>query len=164
MFAYEAYGIRPDIVTVAKAVGCGVPVGAFMMTERLADKTLAPGDHGTTYGGNPLVTAAVCEVLRQFRERKILDNVNETGAYMYDRLEEVMKEYDFITAHRGRGLIQGLELDPDKKKAGDVCKKAVENGLIIITAGANIIRFIPPLIISRDDVDKMIDLFKEALS
>ena len=164
MFAYEAYGIRPDIVTVAKAVGCGVPVGAFMMTERLADKTLAPGDHGTTYGGNPLVTAAVCEVLRQFRERKILDNVNETGAYMYDRLEEVMKEYDFITAHRGRGLIQGLELDPDKKKAGDVCKKAVENGLIIITAGANIIRFIPPLIISRDDVDKMIDLLKEALS
>ena len=83
---------------------------------------------------------------------------------MYDRLEEVMKEYDFITAHRGRGLIQGLELDPDKKKAGDVCKKAVENGLIIITAGANIIRFIPPLIISRDDVDKMIDLLKEALS
>jgi acetylornithine/N-succinyldiaminopimelate aminotransferase len=164
MFAYEAYGIKPDILTVAKAVGCGVPVGAFMMTERLADKTLAAGDHGTTYGGNPLVTTAVCEVLRQFRERRILDNVNTVGSYMYDRLEEVMKEYDFITAHRGIGLIQGLEFDPDKKKAGDVCKKAVENGLIIITAGANIIRFIPPLTVSRDDVDKMIRLLREALS
>ena len=164
MFAFEAYGIKPDILTVAKAVGCGVPVGAFMMTERLADKTLAPGDHGTTYGGNPLVTAAVCEVLRQFEERNITDNVRTVGSYMYDRLEEVMKEYDFITAHRGVGLIQGIELDPDKKKAGDVCKKAVENGLIIITAGANIIRFIPPLIITKEDVDDMIRLLREALS
>ncbi|MBR6486039.1 MAG: aminotransferase class III-fold pyridoxal phosphate-dependent enzyme, partial [Lachnospiraceae bacterium] len=85
MFAFEAYGIKPDILTVAKAVGCGVPVGAFMMKENLADKTLVPGDHGTTYGGNPLVTAAVCEVLRQFEERNILENVRTTGAYMYDR-------------------------------------------------------------------------------
>ena len=164
MFAYEAYGIKPDILTVAKAVGCGVPVGAFMMTERLADKTLAAGDHGTTYGGNPLVTAAVCEVLRQFDERNILENVRTVGAYMYDKLEEVMKEYDFITAHRGRGLMQGIELDPSKKKAGDVCKKAVENGLVIITAGADIIRFIPPLIVTKEDVDKMITHLKEALS
>ena len=164
MFAYEQYGIRPDILTVAKAVGCGVPVGAFMMTERLAGKTLAPGDHGTTYGGNPLVTAAVCEVLRQFDEKNILDNVRTVGTYLYDKLEELVKEYDFITAHRGRGLIQGIELDPDRKKAGDVCKKAVENGLIIITAGANIIRFIPPLIITKDDVDRMIVLLKEALA
>lgn len=160
MFAYEAYGIKPDIVTVAKAVGCGVPVGAFMMTQKVADKSLVPGDHGTTYGGNPLVTAAVCEVLRQFEDRDILTNVKETGAYMYDRLEELAKEYDFITAHRGRGLIQGLEFDNEKKNAGKVCERAVANGLIVITAGSNVIRFIPPLIITKADVDKMIDLLK----
>ncbi|MCR5421869.1 MAG: aspartate aminotransferase family protein [Lachnospiraceae bacterium] len=163
MFAYEAYGIKPDILTVAKAVGCGVPVGAFMMSQRVADKALVPGDHGTTYGGNPLVCAAVCEVLRQFEERDILKNVNETGAYLYEKLEMLMGEYDCITAHRGRGLIQGIELDPNKKKASQVCKNAIESGLIIITAGSDIIRFIPPLIISKEDIDNMIVLLKQAL-
>ncbi|MBR5407545.1 MAG: aspartate aminotransferase family protein [Lachnospiraceae bacterium] len=163
MFAYQAYGIKPDIVTTAKAVGCGVPVGAFMMTQKVADKSLVPGDHGTTYGGNPLVTAAVCEVLKQFEERKILDNVKEVGDYLYKRLEEVKSEYDFITAHRGLGLMQGLVFDNDKKPAGEVCKRAVENGLLIITAGGNVIRFIPPLVISRDDVDKMISILKASI-
>lgn len=163
MFAYEAYGIKPDIVTVAKAVGCGVPVGAFMMSEKVAERSLVPGDHGTTYGGNPLVTAAVCEVLRQFKEKDILANVREVGAYMYDRLEDIVKKYDFITAHRGRGLIQGLVFDNDKMPAGEVCKRAVENGLIIITAGSNVIRFIPPLIITKEDVDEMIKLFELSL-
>ena len=162
MFAYEGYGIKPDILTVAKAVGCGVPVGAFLMTQRVADKGLVPGDHGTTYGGNPLVTAAVREVLRQFEDKKILDNVKEVGEYLYDRLEEVKDKHDFITGHRGRGLIQGLEFDK-AKSAGDVCKKAIENGLIIITAGANVIRFIPPLIISREDVDRMIEILEASL-
>ncbi len=163
MFAYQGYGIKPDIVTVAKAVGCGVPVGAFMMTQKVADMALKPGDHGTTYGGNPLVTAAVCEVLRQFEERSILDNVKEVGDYMYYRLEEIRSEYDFITGHRGVGLIQGLVFDNDRKNAGDVCKKAVENGLIIITAGSNVIRFIPPLIVTKDDVDRMITILRESL-
>ena len=163
MFAYQAYGIKPDIVTVAKAVGCGVPVGAFMMTQKVADKSLVPGDHGTTYGGNPLVTAAVCEVLKQFEERKILDNVKEVGDYLYKRLEEVKSEYDFITAHRGLGLMQGLVFDNDIKPAGEVCKRAVDNGLLIITAGGNVIRFIPPLVISRDDVDKMISILKASI-
>ncbi|MBR6469009.1 MAG: aspartate aminotransferase family protein [Lachnospiraceae bacterium] len=163
MFAYQAYGIKPDIVTAAKAVGCGVPVGAFMMTQKVADKSLVPGDHGTTYGGNPLVTAAVCEVLKQFEERKILDNVKEVGDYLYKRLEEVKSEYDFITAHRGLGLMQGLVFDNDIKPAGEVCKRAVDNGLLIITAGGNVIRFIPPLVISRDDVDKMISILKASI-
>ena len=162
MFAYEGYGIKPDIVTVAKAVGCGVPVGAFLMTQKVADKGLVPGDHGTTYGGNPLVTAAVNEVLRQFEDRKVLDNVKQVGDYMYSRLEEIKNKHDFITAHRGKGLIQGLEFT-EEKPAGDVCKRAIENGLIIITAGSNVIRFIPPLIISREDVDKMIGIFEASL-
>ncbi|MBR5766126.1 MAG: aminotransferase class III-fold pyridoxal phosphate-dependent enzyme, partial [Lachnospiraceae bacterium] len=154
---------KPDIVTTAKAVGCGVPVGAFMMTQKVADKSLVPGDHGTTYGGNPLVTAAVCEVLKQFEERKILDNVKEVGDYLYKRLEEVKSEYDFITAHRGLGLMQWLVFDNDIKPAGEVCKRAVDNGLLIITAGGNVIRFIPPLVISRDDVDKMISILKASI-
>ncbi len=163
MFAYEAYGIRPDIVTVAKAVGCGVPVGAFMMTQRVADRALKPGDHGTTYGGNPLVTAAVCEVLKQFEERRVIDNVRTVGEYLYASLEQILNEYDCVTAHRGRGLIQGIELDPDKKSAADVCRKAIESGLIIITAGTNTIRFIPPLIITKEDVDSMIGILKNVL-
>ncbi|MBR4719075.1 MAG: aspartate aminotransferase family protein [Lachnospiraceae bacterium] len=162
MFAYEAYGIKPDIVTVAKAVGCGVPVGAFMMTQKVADKSLIPGDHGTTYGGNPLVTAAVCEVLRQFKDRDILSNVREVGAYMYEKLDELVCEYDFITGHRGVGLIQGLVFDNEKMPAKDVCQRAVANGLIVITAGSDVIRFIPPLIITKEDVDKMIVLLKKS--
>ncbi len=163
MFAYEAYGIKPDIVTVAKAVGCGVPVGAFMMTQEVADASLKPGDHGTTYGGNPLVTAAVCEVLRQFEEKKILDNVKTVGDYLYYRLEELLSKYDCITAHRGKGLIQGLEFDASMKAAGDVCKKAIDNGLIVITAGNNIIRFIPPLVVTKDDVDRMIEILEASI-
>ncbi len=163
MFAYEAYGIRPDIVTVAKAVGCGVPVGAFMMTQKVADRALKPGDHGTTYGGNPLVTAAVCEVLKQFEERRVIDNVRTVGEYLYASLEQIANEYDCVTAHRGRGLIQGIELDPDKKSAAEVCRKAIESGLIIITAGTNTIRFIPPLIITKEDVDSMIGILKNVL-
>ena len=163
MFAYEAYGIRPDIVTVAKAVGCGVPVGAFMMTQKVADRALKPGDHGTTYGGNPLVTAAVCEVLKQFEERRVIDNVRTVGEYLYASLEQIANEYDCVTAHRGRGLIQGIELDPDKKSAAEVCRKAIESGLIIITAGTNTIRFIPPLIITNEDVDSMIGILKNVL-
>lgn len=163
MFAYEAYGIKPDIVTVAKAVGCGVPVGAFMMTQRVADKSLVPGDHGTTYGGNPLVTAAVCEVMRQFEERDILVNVKETGEYLFEKLDEVAEKYDFIIAHRGCGLIQGLVFDNDKIPAAKVCKRAVENGLIIITAGSNVIRFIPPLVITKDDVDEMVSILNRSI-
>ena len=163
MFAYEAYGIRPDIVTAAKAVGCGVPVGAFMMTQKVADKSLVPGDHGTTYGGNPLVTAAVCEVLRQFKEKDILSNVKEVGEYLYKKLDMIADKYDFITGHRGRGLIQGLVFDNDKMPAGEVCKRAVNNGLIIITAGSNVIRFIPPLVITKDDVDRMLVLLERSI-
>lgn len=162
MFAYEGYGIKPDIVTVAKAVGCGVPVGAFMMTQKAADKGLVPGDHGTTYGGNPLVTAAVREVLRQFDEKKILENVREVGGYLYEKLEKIKEQHDFITGHRGTGLIQGLEFDKSRS-AGDVCRKAIENGLIIITAGANVIRFIPPLVITKSDVDRMVEIFEASL-
>lgn len=153
MYAWQRYGVRPDIMTSAKAIGCGVPVGAFMMTEHVAQHSLTSGDHGTTYGGNPLACAAVSKVIDLFEEQDILNNVNETGAYLYEKLDALAAKYDCIKAHRGVGLMQGLECG---EAVSGVINRAVEKRLLLINAGTNIIRFIPPLIVSREDVDNMI--------
>ena len=155
MYAWQRYGVKPDIMTSAKAIGCGVPVGAFMMTEKVAQQSLTSGDHGTTYGGNPLACAAIAKVLDLFKEQNILANVNETGAYLYEKLDALTAKYDQIRAHRGIGLMQGLECD---MPVNDIIHKAIEKGLLLINAGTNIIRFIPPLIVSKADVDKMIEI------
>ena len=160
MFAWQRYGVKPDIMTTAKALGCGVPVGAFLMTEKGAQNSLVAGDHGTTYGGNPLACAAICKVLELFEKQNILANVNRVGAYLYDRLEEVAKEYDCIKADRGVGLMQGLVFE---QPVGDIIKRAMDLGLILINAGANIIRFVPSLVITEEDVDQMISILKEAI-
>ena len=160
MFAWQRYGVKPDTMTTAKALGCGVPVGAFLMTEKVAQNSLVAGDHGTTYGGNPLACAAICKVLELFEKQNILANVNRVGAYLYDRLEEVAKEYDCIKAHRGVGLMQGLVFE---QPVGDIIKRAMDLGLILINAGANIIRFVPSLVITEEDVDQMISILKEAI-
>ena len=153
MYAWQKYGVKPDIMTSAKAIGCGVPIGAFMMTERVAKQSLTSGDHGTTYGGNPLACAAVSKVIDLFEELDLLKNVEETGAYLYEKLEELTAKHDCIKAHRGIGFMQGLECD---KPVGEIINRAVEKGLLLINAGTNIIRFIPPLITSKQDVDNMI--------
>lgn len=163
MFAWQHYNVRPDILTSAKALGCGVPVGAFLMTEKVAAGSLIPGDHGTTYGGNPLCCAAVNKVLEMMVRDHIPDHVSETGKYLWEKLEELSTEFTFIKAHRGVGLIQGLELDPSLK-AGDVSAKALDCGLILITAGNNVLRFVPPLIIKNVHVDEMIQKLKKVLS
>ncbi|MBD5469691.1 MAG: aspartate aminotransferase family protein [Lachnospiraceae bacterium] len=155
MYAWQKYGIKPDIMTSAKAVGCGVPVGAFMMTEKVAKQSLTSGDHGTTYGGNPLACAAVSKVLDLFEELDVLNNVKETGAYLYEKLEELAAKHDCVKAHRGVGLIQGLECD---QPVSDIINKAIENGLLLINAGANVIRFLPPLIVSKQEIDDMIEI------
>lgn len=152
MYAWQKYGVKPDIMTSAKAIGCGVPVGAFMMTEAVAKQSLTSGDHGTTYGGNPLACAAVSKVIDLFEELDLLKNVEETGAYLYEKLETLAAKHDCIQAHRGVGLIQGLECS---KPVGEIINRAVEKGLLLINAGTNIIRFIPPLIVSKQDVDDM---------
>ena len=108
MFAYQQYGVKPDIVTVAKALGCGVPVGAFAAKDEVA-KALVPGDHGTTYGGNPLACAAAVKVFELFDSLKVLDNVKEVGAYLASELDKIVAEYDIATERRGMGLIQGLQ-------------------------------------------------------
>ena len=153
MFAWQNYGVKPDIMTCAKALGCGVPVGAFFMTQRVADKSLAPGDHGTTYGGNPFVGAAVSAVFDQFEELQILSHVNEVAPYLAEKLDALVEKYDFLTAHRGMGLMRGLVCTIP---VGQVASKALENGLIVITAGSDVLRFVPPLVITKADVDEMI--------
>ena len=160
MFAWQGYGIKPDIMTCAKAIGCGVPVGAFFMTEEVAKNSLEPGDHGTTYGGNPFVSAAICEVLRQFEKKNLLEHVKDVSEYLEDQLDTVVCEYDFLVERRGKGLMQGVETT---LKVGEVSKKALENGLIVITAGKNVLRFVPPLIITEENVDEMICKLKETL-
>ena len=160
MFAWQEYGVKPDIMTCAKALGCGVPVGAFVMTEAVADASLKPGDHGTTYGGNPFVGAAVSKVLDIFSERKITEHVKETGAYLEQELERLKSQYPFAAARRGRGLMQGLELRVPVK---EVSSRALKQGLLVITAGDNVLRFVPPLVIERKHVDEMIQKLKIVL-
>lgn len=153
MYAWQRYGVKPDIMTTAKAVGCGVPVGAFLMTEKVAKQSLTSGDHGTTYGGNPLACTAVSKVIDLFEELDVLKNVQEAGAYLYEKLEELAARHDCVRAHRGVGLMQGLE---SEQPVGEVINRAVEKGLLLINAGTNIIRFIPPLIVSKQEIDDMI--------
>lgn len=162
MFSYQGYGVMPDIMTTAKALGCGVPVGAFVVNEKVAKSSLVPGDHGTTYGGNPLVCAAVSKVFDLFEEDHVLDNVHTVGKYLEEQLDTLVVQYDFITERRGIGLMQGLQLTPDRK-ANDVVVKALENGLVLITAGNNVLRFVPPLIITKANVDEMMEKLERSL-
>ena len=159
-FAWQQYNVTPDIMTTAKAVGGGVPVGAFLLGEKAAANSLVAGDHGTTYGGNPLACAAIKKTLDLFEEKHIIEHVNSVGKYLEEQLENVAAQYDCITAHRGKGLMQGLEFD---KPVGDIIKKAIDKGLLLISAGTNVIRFLPPLIITEADVDTMVAILKAAI-
>ena len=160
MFAWQNYGVKPDIMTCAKALGCGVPVGAFFLTQRVADKSLAPGDHGTTYGGNPFVGAAVWAVFDQFKACDILGHVKEVAPYLEQKLDELVEKYDFLVTRRGKGLMQGVVC---KLPVGKVAAAALEQGLIVITAGADVLRFVPPLVIEKQHVDEMIEKLEKAL-
>lgn len=160
MFAWQNYGIKPDIMTCAKALGCGVPVGAFFMTQKVADKSLEPGDHGTTYGGNPFVGTAVSTVFDLFKKNKVLENVNVVAPYLEQKLDELVEKYDFLTARRGKGFMQGVV---STLPVGKVSAKALEHGLIVITAGADVLRFVPPLIIEKKHVDEMLEKLEAAL-
>ena len=159
-FAFQRYGIKPDIMTTAKALGCGVPVGAFLMTEKVAQHSLTSGDHGTTYGGNPLACAAINVVLDLFEENHIIDNVKETGDYLAQKLDELAARYDSIETRRGIGLMQGLVF---REPVGRIIQAALDKGLILINAGPNIIRFVPPLVIGREHVDEMIAILESCL-
>lgn len=160
MFAWQHYGVKPDIMTCAKAIGCGVPVGAFFLTEQVAEKSLVPGDHGTTYGGNPLVGSAVDKVFEIFERDQIPAHAKEIGSYLSEQLDQLAAEYDFITTRRGMGLMQGLVMTVP---VGQVVNKCLEQGLIVITAGSDVLRMVPPLVIEKEHVDEMIVKLKKAL-
>lgn len=160
LFAWQEYGVEPDIMTCAKGLGCGVPVGAFVLNEKTAMGTLAPGDHGTTYGGNPFVCAAVSKVLDIFEKEQIVEHVKEISVYLERRLEELVKEYDFLEMRRGKGLMQGLAVTG--RPVGEIIGKALENGLIVISAGSNVLRMLPPLVIEKEHVDEMIEKLKKS--
>ncbi|MBD5488397.1 MAG: aspartate aminotransferase family protein [Lachnospiraceae bacterium] len=160
MFAWQRYGIKPDVMTTAKALGCGVPVGAFLMTEKVGSHSLAAGDHGTTYGGNPLACAAICKVIEIFEKQNVLDNVREVSEYLAKRLEELAAEFDCVETRRGAGLLQGLVFD---RPVGGIITRAMEKGLVLINAGTSIIRFVPSLVITKENVDDMIAILRESV-
>ena len=160
MFAWQWYGVKPDVMTVAKALGNGVPIGAFLACGDAA-KAMVPGDHGTTYGGNPFVTAAASKVLDLFEERNIPEHAERMGAYLHEKLEALKSECSVIRECRGKGLMQGIEL---AVPAAPVVNRALlEQKLVLISAGSHVIRFVPPLIIEKEDVDEMIQRLKQAL-
>lgn len=160
MFAWQRYGIRPDVMTTAKALGCGVPVGAFLMTEKVGAHSLVAGDHGSTYGGNPLACAAVSKVIELFEKQNVLANVQEVGAYLGESLDRLVQEFDCVKAHRGVGLLQGLVFD---RPVGEIIIRAMDKGLVLINAGADIIRFVPPLVITKEHVDDMMRILRESI-
>lgn len=160
MFAWQHYGVKPDIMACAKAIGGGVPVGAFLMTEEVALRSLGAGDHGTTYGGNPFACAAVSKMLDLFEENDIIGHVRELSPCLEKCLDEIVSEFDFVLERRGLGLMQGLECSVP---VSGVINRCLEKGLVLINAGSNIIRFVPPLIITEEHVDEMAEILRAAL-
>ncbi len=160
-FAWQAYGVKPDIMTCAKALGSGVPVGAFVLNEKVAEASLVPGDHGTTYGGNPFACAAVSKVLEIFEQDKIPEHVQELTPYLEAKLDALVRKYDCVTVRRGRGFIQGLVIAG--RPVGDVVKRALANGLLVISAGSDVLRLVPPLVITKEHVDEMAEKLEKSL-
>ncbi len=161
MFAWQRFGIKPDIMASAKALGCGVPVGAFLMTEKVAESSLKPGDHGTTYGGNPFATAAVNAVLDIYKDEDIPGHVREITPYFEETLNSLAADFDCIKGVRGCGLMQGLIFD---RPVAPVISEAMKRGLIMINAGAEILRFVPPLVIEKEHIDEMAAILREAIA
>ena len=160
MFAWQDYGVRPDIMCMAKAIGNGVPVGAFAMTEEVAEYSLKPGDHGTTYGGNPFACAAVDKVLDIFEKDHIVEHVKEVTPYLEEKLDGLVEKYDGVLKRRGKGLMQGLVL---ARPVGEVIANAQKEGLLVISAGGNVLRMVPPLVIKKEHIDEMIEKLERAL-
>ena len=163
LYAYQRYGIKPDVVTTAKALGCGVPVGAFVANAKFGD-ALIPGDHGTTYGGNPLATAAVCKVYEIFEKEHIVEHVNEIAPYFEEALNGIIKRHpDKVKELRGAGLMRGLALADDVKVA-DVISACLKEGLVVISAGGNVLRMVPPLVIKKEHIDEAVKVIERGLS
>ena len=161
MYAFMQYDVYPDILTSAKALGNGVPVGAFLVNKKVASASLVAGDHGTTYGGNPFAAAAVCEVLRQYEKLDIVSHVKALTPYLESRLDELVNKYDCITSRRGMGFMQGLELGI---APSEVINAGIEKGILTLSAGSNVLRLLPPLIITDKDIDNMYNILDDVFA
>ena len=160
MYAYLQYGIMPDILTTAKALGLGLPVGAFVVNDKVASASMVPGDHGTTYGGNPLVTAAVYKSIEIINARNLVGNVKNLEKYLDDTLDYFIGKYDFVKERRGLGFMKGLVVD---KEPRPIIEKALEEGVVILSAGKNVLRFLPPLVIEKSHIDEFKNKLKKVL-
>ena len=161
-FAWQAYGVQPDIMTCAKALGCGVPVGAFVLSKKVAQASLKPGDHGTTYGGNPFVCAAVSKVFDIYEKDMILTHVQELTPYLEKKLDELVEKHECAAARRGMGFMQGIVIAG--RPVGEIVKKALEKKLLVISAGSDVLRIVPPLVITKADIDEMAEILDECLA
>ena len=162
MFAWQEYGVEPDIMTCAKALGCGIPVGAFVLNEKTAAASLVPGDHGTTYGGNPLACAAVSAVLDIFEKAGIQEHVKALTPYLEERLDALVEKYDCLSVRRGKGFMRGLVVTG--RSVGEVVNQSLENGLMVISAGSDVLRLVPPLVIEKEHIDEMIEKLEKSLA
>ena len=160
-FAWQAYGVQPDIMTNAKALGCGVPVGAFVLGEKAARASLEPGDHGTTYGGNPFVCAAVSKVFDIYENDKIIEHVQEMTPYLEQKLDELVAKHECAATRRGMGFMQGIVIQG--RPVGEVVKAALAKGLLVISAGSDVLRIVPPLVITKEHIDKMAVILDECM-
>lgn len=160
MFAWQGFGVKPDILTMAKGIGNGIPVGAFAMTEKVAQHSLKPGDHGATYGGNPLACMAVKTVIEIFEKEDIVGHVNQVAPYLTEKLDELVEKLDCVTERKGKGLMQGIVLT---KPVAEVNNRTIEEGLLVIQAQGNVLRLVPPLIVEEKHIDEMIERLTRAL-
>lgn len=161
LFAYDKLGVVPDVVTIAKALGGGVPIGACLVKGK-ANDVMVPGDHGSTYGGNPLVCAVAYDVLTELVDNKVIDGVEEKGKYATDKLNELKEKYDLIEEIRGTGLLIGIKLD-ERVAAREFANKAFENKFLLVPAGNNVLRYFPPLNVTFEEIDKSIVKIEEVL-
>ena len=159
IMTYFQYGIMPDIVCLAKGIGAGFPIGAFVANKKVG-AAMEPGDHGSTYGGNPMAGQACRTVFNILKETKMIDHVQDISEYLIAKLDELVEKYDCIKVRRGLGLMIGLEFDQEVKPLINQC---LQDGLIVITAGSNVVRMLPPFIIEEKDVDQMIEIFDKAI-
>lgn len=161
-FAWQEYGVKPDIMTCAKALGCGFPVGAFLLNAKAASSSLVPGDHGSTYGGNPLACAAVSQVIDIFEQENLTGHVRELTPYLEEQLDKLAESFPFIKARRGKGFMQGLVLEDIP--VGQIISRALENQLLVISAEGNVLRLVPPLVIEKEQIDEMAEKLRDSLA
>lgn len=161
LFAYEMYGVEPDIICMAKGLAGGIPMGAMMAKDRIAS-AFEPGNHASTFGGNPLACSAALTVLDELLENGLMENVKVQGERLKKGLEALREKYSVVEDVRGMGLMQGIAVKPELVKG--IVASAIENGLLLVGAGANVIRFVPPLVVREAEIDKALEIMEKAIS